>query len=167
MSVGTRPWRSFIPPPTHVQDISTCHDKLCPLTSQGFCLGQEFMDEKKKHFGFYQDQLLPCSWSLQSRRLHIHQLGMRRQVLRNSPHPHPGSALTSCSHGPLNAYRRIWEGCVHKHQACTHRWASWMLPKGQVRDGAERRGREAAGSFLTAISKGALLSCRKTRVPQG
>lgn len=52
------------------------------------CLGQEFMDNKKKHFGFYQNQLLPCLCSLQSCPLHIPQMGMRTELLRNSPHPH-------------------------------------------------------------------------------
>ena len=99
----------------------TCHDDLCLLISQGFCLGQVFVDKNKEHFGFHQNQLLPCYWSFQSCHLHIHQLGMRRQLFRNSPCPHPGSALTSCFHDPLNTYWRIWRGgCVHKHQACTH-----------------------------------------------
>lgn len=99
--------------------------------------------------------------------MHIPQLGTRRQLLRNSPHPHPGSAVTSYFHGPSNAYQRIWQDSVHKHQAYTHRWTSGMLPKGQVRNGAERRGQEAVGSFLTAISKGALLRCKKTQAATG
>lgn len=149
-------WKRFILLPTYIQDASTCHDDLCPLISWGFCLGQVFID-KKEHFGFHQNQLLPCYWSFQSCHLHIHQLGTRRQFFSNSTCPHPGSALTSCSHDPLNTYQRTWGwwwGCVHKQQACTHWWASQMLPKRQVRNGADSADQETAGSFLTAISKG-------------
>lgn len=121
----TQHWKSFIPLPTCIQDASTCHDDLCPLIFQGFCLGQVFTYKKKEHFGFHQNQLLPCYWSFQSCHLHIHQLGMRRQLFRNSSCPCPGSALMSCFHDPLNTYQRMGGGGVVCTQAL-----GWRTPMG-------------------------------------